>query len=170
MPENARTPRDRAGEVRGLRLILSQEPAKPERVGLAAERTGYWDSELVLAEYTAQAGSERLHWSQTARKRRLLLKTTWYFFPHAPFFPIPFPPCGASHLAERPHPLALLTMSLLMAFSANPVVIAINMRLSDSPAGLARVAARGTPQCRFPRYARDRSLGRWIGRPLRRRR
>ena len=58
-------------------------------------------------------------------------------------------------------PLALPTVSLLMAFSANPIVTAINMPLmlwnaiSDRAAGLAGVAAREPPQCRFPRHARD---------------
>jgi hypothetical protein len=50
-------------------------------VGFAAERTGYWDSELVRAEYTGVAVSARVHRSQATREPRLLLNTASRFSP-----------------------------------------------------------------------------------------
>ena len=58
-------------------------------------------------------------------------------------------------------PLALPTLSLGLAFSANPFVIALNMPLMlwngvpDRAAGLARVEPGKAPECRFSRYAGD---------------
>src|SRR5262245_35219167 len=64
-------------------MIREKSPklAKPEPVGLAAQRMGCWDSELAQAEYTARAGFVRLHRSQTPRERRVLLNIALHFSP-----------------------------------------------------------------------------------------
>ena len=74
------------------------------------------------------------------------------------------PQSGRPPIDLAPQPAALPTVSLLMAFSAqsggagHQHAADVVERLSDRAAGLAGMAPRGTPQCRFPRHAGDRGL------------
>jgi hypothetical protein len=87
-------------------MIREKSPAKPEPVGLAAERTGCWDSELVRAEYRVMAGSVRLHWSHATRNDDYCQTPHGVFLPHPQYFLFQFA-LAALHILLSDGPCSL---------------------------------------------------------------